>query len=143
MSLPGRVVEVQGEWVVVEVMPRSECNGCIACKSLLDEGEKAAPKKVRALKGQIELAEGDQVILDTDPGTGSLAAIIVFGVPMASFFTGLIFTGPIISRVVAEPQEWHALLAGVTLLSLSLIAVGLLSRAGCFDRLSLKILKKA
>lgn len=141
MSLTGTVISKEGNLLMVEVMPKPECNGCIACKSLLSD-ESTGPKRIPALQGEIEVEPGDKVILDTAPGTGSIAALIIFGFPLASFFAGL-FSAPLLMEYFKyPPTDIHSIIGGFACLTASLIIIALISKAGYFMKLSLVAIRK-
>lgn len=142
MSLIGTVISVEGEWITVEVGPLAGCQGCHACGGLLTGGEVAQPRRLSALRQGFDLAAGDRVTLDTNPGEVSLAAVIIFGLPLAGFFLGLWVTPTWLTSPGATPADWHhALGGGLGILGAALV-VYLGSRAGWFTRLSLKVTGK-
>ncbi|HMM58930.1 MAG TPA: SoxR reducing system RseC family protein, partial [Candidatus Rifleibacterium sp.] len=87
MSLQGKVTAVEELTVTVEVVPKAECKGCHACSGLTGDG-KPGMKAIKAIKGSFFVKPGDEVVLDLNPGEGSIAALLVFGFPMAAFFAG-------------------------------------------------------
>lgn len=141
MSLPGKVVEVQENCLIVEVSPRPECNGCHACTGLLGGEKKSAPRKIEVLKGNFDPKVGDQVILDLQPGEGSIAAILVFGVPLFSFFIGLLFTpwfAKIFGFAVTEASRF---LTALVCLAVGFIILAIVARSNRVKKISLRVVE--
>jgi positive regulator of sigma E activity len=141
MSLPGKIIEVHEDHVIVEVSPRPECEGCHACKSLLDGEKKSEKKKITALKAGFEPEVGDEVILDTNPGEGSIAAILIFGVPMAAFFLGIYLSPPLLAYFNIIASEGSRLILGFLFMALAFLGLAAFSRTKIAKSLTLKISK--
>lgn len=141
MSLPGKIVEVNEESVVVEVSPRPECKGCHACSSLLGGDKKSARKNIIALKGEFSPSIGDEVILDINPGEGTLAAILVFGIPLGSFFAGLLLTPVICSSLGFEITDQARFICGFCALALGFLLLAIVAKTRSVNKLSLKIVE--
>ncbi|MGM0600511.1 MAG: SoxR reducing system RseC family protein [Candidatus Rifleibacteriota bacterium] len=141
MSLPGKVVKVNEESVVVEVSPRPECNGCHACTGLLGGEKKSALKRIDVLKGEFSPRIGDEVILDINPGEGTLAAILVFGIPLASFFVGLLLTPFLCSTFGFELTDQARFISGFSALGLGFFLLAIIARTRSANKLSLKVIE--
>lgn len=143
MSLPGKVISIDGDHLVVEVTPKPECNGCHACTGLLGGEKKSAPKKIDALKGDFSPQIGDEVILDVNPGEGSIAAILVFGTPMLTFFAGL-FAAPWIAETLNfQLNDPARLLCAFIGLAAGFAALAVISRSRAAKKLTLKVVEIA
>ncbi len=144
MSLVGTVIAVDGEWITVEVRPLVGCQGCRACGGLLSGNEATQFRRVSALRQGFALAPGDRVTLDTRPGEVTLAALVMFGLPLVGLFLGL-WAGP---TLLAQPgsatpaADWHHAIGGVVGLVTAACLVYLGARAGWFTHLSLKVTGK-
>ena len=138
VALPGRVVQVEGERVEVLAYPRSDCQGCSACKSLIAQ-EDRQERKIWVSKGSWSLNPGDGVTLDLAPGEGSIAAVLLFLLPLVGFFLGL-WLGPLlIAPFLALPEERLSFLCGLVGLIGAFGILGMADRKGLFSRFSLKI----
>jgi positive regulator of sigma E activity len=80
----GTVTEIKGDTAVVEVHPGPDvdCSGCCACSGGPDE------RYVEVPRGELE--EGDDVRLRIPTFSGYVSMILLFGLPMALFITGMI-----------------------------------------------------
>jgi positive regulator of sigma E activity len=139
MGLTGKVKEVRDGWVHVEVFPRADCQGCTACSGLMTDGKPQA-KVVRALAETVTPKVGDEVRLEVDPGYGSLAAFLVFGLPLVGFFVGVFLGGYIPGWLGWSPLgEGWALVCGLIGLFIPWFILAGLSSRGHFRKLSLKV----
>ena len=138
MGLPGKVVEIRDGWVFVEVTPRSDCQGCSACQGLMTEGS-AKTRIIQAISPTVNPAVGDEVLLEAKPGEGSLAAFLVFGLPLIGFLLGVFVGGPLLTRMGGASGEGGALLCGLIGLFLPWVMVYALGHFGYFRGLSLKV----
>ncbi len=142
MSLTGRVLSVEDRWITVEVQPLAGCQGCKACAGLLAGGDRQGPRRIRALRQGFSLVPGDEVRIDTRPGEGSLTAFLVFGVPMAGFFGGLL-AGPALLTSQGLPSgDWQGVVGGGIGLGLAALVILAGYRWGLFERWSLKVVEK-
>jgi positive regulator of sigma E activity len=141
MSLPGKVIEVFQDSILVEVTPKPECNGCHACTGLLGGEKKSAPRKIKALKGEFSPEPGDEVILDINPGEGSIAAILVFGVPMFSFFAALLTAPQICSWLGWTQSDQNTFLIAFVGLFIGFVILAMISRTRRAEKLSLKVVE--
>jgi positive regulator of sigma E activity len=141
MSLPGKVIQIIGDEIIVEVSPKPECNGCHACTGLLGGEKKSSPRKITALKGGFSPKEGDEVILDINPGEGSIAAILVFGLPMFSFFAGLFAAPWICDLLGTQLTDLSRFISAIVFLAIGFIILALISRTRSARKLSLKVVE--
>jgi positive regulator of sigma E activity len=142
MGLQGTVIECHGRNILVEVVPRAECQGCSACKGLLADGEGPATRQITVLAGEFAPAPGDQVRLDTPPGRGTAAALLLFGLPLLWFFLGLLFGPGLFEWVMGssvEIRELTALACGIVGLVLAFVTLTLLNRFGFLLNLNLEV----
>jgi hypothetical protein len=140
MALRGTVCEIVGNEAIVEVRNSKDCGGCTACKSL--GGDPGAPRKVRALLNGHTVIPGELVILDTNPGEGSLAALVVFGLPLVGFFAGVFAGIPIAGWFGYPGAEWQSVVGGVCGGTAMMVGAKILYAAGFLHQLSLKIQEK-
>jgi len=141
MTLQGKITRIEKGFATVEVEPRPECKGCHACTGLLDGEKRSAKKEIRALTEDFEVQIGDEVLLDLHPGEGTIAAMLIFGLPIAGFFIGLILT-PWICQLTGQPvSDFWRLIAGFIGMALAFIAVAFFARTRQAEKLSLKIVR--
>lgn len=139
MSLPGKVIEVHQEYALVEVEPKPQCKGCHACTGLLDGEKKPAYQQIKALIDEVRPEIGDEVIIDLKPGEGSLAAFMVFGIPMAGFFAGLALTPWLCSITGMAVSDGSRLMWGMLSMALSFVLLALIARTESVKRISLRV----
>lgn len=142
MSLQGKVIQINETSVLVEVVPMPECQGCQACKGLLGEGNGVTTKQIKALKGNFNLEVGDEVLVDLNPGEGSVAAILVFGVPIAGFFAGLLATPMFCEMTGFALSDTARVLMGFAGMGIAFAMLAIFARSRYADKLSMKIMKK-
>lgn len=140
MSLQGKVTAVEDFTVTVEVIPKAECKGCHACSGLAGDG-KPGLKAITAIKGSLFIKPGDEVILDLNPGEGSVAALLVFGFPMAAFFVGL-FLAPVLSTWLGYPlTDLFRVICGFSGMGVAFALLAAFSRSKHASRLTMKVVK--
>ncbi len=127
---------------MVEVSPRTECQGCHACSGIAGGEEIARTRTIKALKGSHDVQPGDMVLLDLNPGEGSIAALLVFGFPMAAFFAGLFAAPFICSSAGIEVTDLLQVLSGFFCMALAFTILAFISRTKHAERLQMKIVKK-
>lgn len=142
MSLPGKVTEVFETTVTVEVSPRTECKGCHACSGLAGGGENARTRTIKAFKGSHDVQPGDMVLLDLNPGEGSVAAMLVFGFPMAAFFAGLFAAPAICATAGIEVTDMLRVLSGFLGMAVAFMILAVISRTRHAERLQMKVIRK-
>lgn len=142
MSLPGKVTAVAEKTATVSVVPSTECKGCHACSGLAGEDSKATIREIQAIKGDISVEVGDEVLLDLNPGEGSIAALLVFGFPMAAFFAGLFLAPAISSLIGVELSDILRIITGFSAMALAFVILAIFSRSRHAEKLSMKIVKK-
>lgn len=109
---------------------------------MVTEGQKQRAREIQARPGDEPLQVGDLVEVAAAPGTGSLAAVLLFGLPLIGFFAGLLLL-PTWLRAWGFPQgEGWSLLSAFGTLGLSLFLVGCLTRLGLFRSLALKVMHR-
>lgn len=141
MSLPGKVIEVHETYALVEVEPKPECKGCHACTGLLDGEKKSAHQQIKALIDEVRPEVGDEVIVDLNPGEGSLAALMVFGIPMAGFFGGLALTPWLCGIAGMDVTDGARFLWGMLTMALSFVLLALIARTGPVKKISLRVME--
>lgn len=140
MSLQGKVTAVEELTVTVEVVPKAECKGCHACSGLAGDG-KPGLKIIKASKGSFFVKTGDEVVLDLNPGEGSVAALLVFGFPMAAFFAGL-FLAPTLSSYLGYPtSDSFRVICGFSGMGVAFALLAVFSRSRHASRLTMKVVK--
>ncbi len=141
MSLPGKIIEVNSNLAIVEVSPKPECTGCHACQGLLGGEKKSSLKRIEAFIDDVVPEPGDEVILDTKPGEGSIAALLVFGLPMLFFFVGL-FLGPQVSLYLGfSASDSTRLITGFIFMAISFAILAGVSKTKFARSISLKVTK--
>lgn len=140
MSLQGKVTAVEELTVTVEVAPKAECQGCHACSGLTGDG-KPGLKSIKAIKGSFFVKPGDEVLLDLNPGEGSVAALLVFGFPMAAFFAGL-FLAPALSNCLGYSlSDSFRVICGFSGMGVAFALLAVFSRSKHASRLTMKVVK--
>lgn len=140
MGLTGKVVEKKDNWVFVEVMPIADCQGCTTCKGLGD-GEPGKKRTVQALTNDHSPQVGDEVILDNNPGEGTIAAFLVFGFPLLGFVIGIFSTGPLLNYLGIVPRDIFLLAGGGLGLVIPWLVIWAIGEVGFVKKLSLKVVK--
>ncbi len=141
MSLHGKVTAVEEGFATVEVEPRPECNGCHACTGLLDGEKRASKKQIRAMTENFKVSIGDEVLLDLRPGEGTVAAMLIFGLPIAGFLLGLILTPWFCQITGAAISDIWRVISGFAGMAAAFIIVAIVSRTRAAQRLSLKVVE--
>ncbi|MFZ2955336.1 MAG: SoxR reducing system RseC family protein [Candidatus Ozemobacteraceae bacterium] len=103
-SRPGRLI--------VETRASAQCNSCQACRGI-SGGEEPSPKKFEVLSEFPDLLLGTQVEVDAESGFGSLAALLLFGVPLLGFFIGLAAAGVLGATLDFGVTEGRLFLGGL------------------------------
>ncbi|MDD2998405.1 MAG: SoxR reducing system RseC family protein [Candidatus Riflebacteria bacterium] len=141
MSLHGKVIRVETGHAIVEVSPRPECQGCNACKGLLGDKPEEL-KQIKVLKAGFILEAGDEVIVDLNPGEESIAAILVFGAPVAGFFAGLFMTPYICELGGLQTSDIITVICGFGGMAIAFALLAIFSRSRFADKLTMKVVKK-
>ena len=142
MSLQGKVISVSGSTAIVSVIPKTDCKGCHACSGLLG-GESGPPtREVKVRVVDIEIQPGDEVLVDLNPGEGSIAAFLIFGLPMVGFFIGL-FAAPSLCAILGtEANDIWRIVSGFAGMVIAFILLAVFSRSQHAEKLSMKVIKK-
>lgn len=91
MSLQGKILLVESNRAKVLVKPVANCNGCKACAGLIKASNAAQSEQViDAFTNNLPVNKDNIVKLELKEGTGSLAALILYGIPMISFISGML-----------------------------------------------------
>ncbi|MBU1108368.1 MAG: SoxR reducing system RseC family protein [Candidatus Riflebacteria bacterium] len=141
MSLQGKVTGIEGVYAIVEVEPRPECTGCHACTGLLDGEKRSKRKQIKALVKDFEVNPGDDVLLDLNPGEGSIAALLIFGLPIAGFFAGLALTPWLCNSIGCGVSDLARVISGFTGMSVAFALLAVVARTRKAEQLSLKVVK--
>ena len=141
MSLQGKVTGIEGIYAIVEVEPRPECNGCHACTGLLDGEKRSKKKQIKALAQNFQLHPGDEVLLDLNPGEGSIAALLVFGLPIAGFFAGMALAPWFCSIIGSDISDLWRAVSGFAGMLLAFAMLAAVSRTRQAEQLSLKVIQ--
>ncbi|EKD84504.1 MAG: hypothetical protein ACD_39C00005G0001 [uncultured bacterium] len=141
MSLQGKVTGIEGNYATVEVEPRPECNGCHACTGLLDGEKRSAKKQIKVLTENFKVNIGDEVLLDLNPGEGSLAALLIFGLPIAGFFAGLALAPWFCQLLGSTISDLWLVVSGFGGMAIAFGLVAIVARTNQAEQLSLKIVK--
>lgn len=141
MSLQGKVTAVEEGFATVEVEPRPECKGCHACTGLLDGEKRSAKKQIRAMTKDFKVNIGDEVLLDLNPGEGTLAALLIFGLPVAGFITGMALTPWFCQVTGIEINDLWRLISGFGGMAVAFVIVAIAARTKQAEKLSLKVVE--
>ncbi len=141
MSLTGTIIELKDSTAVVEVSPKPECKGCHACTGLLGD-KKSATRQLEVPLESINVKVGDQVVLDLEPGHGSIAALLIFGMPILAFFLGIWLTPWICNGLELETSDLARVITGFLAMGVSFVLLAIFSRSSAAKALSMKIVKK-
>jgi len=141
MSLQGKVTAVEDGFATVEVEPRPECKGCHACTGLLDGEKRSAKKQIKAKTDNFKVNIGDEVVLDLNPGEGTVAAILIFGLPIAGFVIGMSLTPWLCQLTGSEISDIWRLVAGFGGMTAAFALVAIAARTRQAEKLSLKVVE--
>lgn len=141
MSLQGKVISVEEGFATVEVEPRPECEGCHACTGLLDGEKRSAKKQVRVMTENFEVRVNDEVIVDLHPGEGTVAALLIFGLPVIGFFIGMTITPWICQVAGSDISDLWRVVSGFAGMAAAFILVAIAARSRQAEKLSLKVIK--
>lgn len=142
MSLQGKVIEVSDKCVIVEVIPRPECQGCHACTGLLDGEKRSKTRQIKALAQGFDLTTGDEVIIDLNPGEGSIVALLLFGIPILAFFAGLAVTPYLCALLSLELNDLSRVVAGFSFMGLAFAGLACFSRTRHAEKLTMRVQQK-
>lgn len=140
MSLTGIVTEVKNDFAIVKVIPKPECKGCHACRGFIGGEKKSENREIRAKIEDVIPSVGDEVLLDLNPGEGSLAALLVFGMPIGGFFTGLFLAQWFASLYGWSNDELIQLAFAISGTIVAFVALAIISRCSTLENIRLKII---
>jgi hypothetical protein len=80
-------------------------------------------------------------VLDINPGEGSVAAILVVGIPLTSFFGGLMLTPFLCSIFGFELTDQARFICGFIALALGFIFLAVIAKTRSVSKLSLKVVE--
>jgi sigma-E factor negative regulatory protein RseC len=103
----GKVVSTKNDRAEVEVAAKGECEHCTAAGICNWTG--TSLRKVLAVN-KVGAGAGDTVELETVEGSGAKTNLLVFGIPVA-----LMFAGVLVGGLVLRKDTWSGILAGVGL----------------------------
>ncbi len=141
MSLQGKIIEIEEGFATVEVEPRPECEGCHACTGLLDGEKRSAKKQVRVKTGSFKVNINDEVIVDLHPGEGTVAALLIFGLPVVGFFIGLAITPWLCQAAGSNISDLWRVVSGFAGMAVAFILVAIAARTSQAEKLSLKVIQ--
>ncbi len=144
MSLQGKVISVSDSdsTAVISVTPKTDCKGCHACSGLLGNEQGPPTRQIKARVSGLQIAPGDEVIVDLNPGEGSVAAFLIFGMPMLGFFAGLFAAPQFCAFLGTEISDAWRIFSGFIGMSLAFALLALFSRSKHADRLSMRVITK-
>ena len=105
MSLQAKVISIleNGKKARVKVKPVSNCNGCKACAGLIKANKNGLKEQeITVLTNNFEISENDIVNIELTEYQGSKAAIILYGIPIIGFMSGM-FIAPFICSILSIP----------------------------------------
>jgi len=140
MAILGTVVQVLPDGKVqVKAGPAGGCESCSKCGGVFGS-EGPAVRLVEASPGGCQVKVGDHVAVESDPGTTSLAAFLLFGLPLAALVAGMTLGGPWIRQVLAlSSDDTAALLAGGMAFLVTVALVTLIARTSLAGRFQLRV----
>lgn len=141
MTLQGKVIGIEGDFATVEVEPRAECKGCHACTGLLDGEKRSAKKQIKVQTAEFAVKIGDEVLLDLYPGEGSIAALLIFGLPVGGFFAGMALTPWLCQLTGCSISDLWRLVYGFAGMAAAFVVVAIAARTRQAERLSLKVIQ--
>ncbi|PKL46646.1 MAG: hypothetical protein CVV42_15745 [Candidatus Riflebacteria bacterium HGW-Riflebacteria-2] len=141
MSLQGKVKAVEEGFATIEVEPRPECQGCHACTGLLDGEKRSTKKEIRVKTENFAVSIGDEVLVDLHPGEGTVAALLIFGLPIAGFIVGMALTPWLCQLIGSETTDLWRLISGSAGMALAFALVAIAARTRQAEKLSLKIVE--
>jgi len=141
MSLQGKVIAVEEGFATVEVEPRPECKGCHACTGLLDGEKRSAKKQIQAMTEGFKVNPGDEVILDLHPGEGTIAALLIFGLPVVGFLSGMAGAPWLCQMIGNTISDFWRLISGFVGMALAFGLVAIIARTRPVRKLSLKVVE--
>ncbi|MBF0410607.1 MAG: SoxR reducing system RseC family protein [Candidatus Riflebacteria bacterium] len=144
MSYIGQVIEFKNDSAVIEIGVFSSCNKCSGCggKSIF-AGSSDKKRTIIAKTGNHSLLKGDFVEVSPKPGAQSMAALLVFGIPLFFFFIGLVFGTSILSMFIQiEAKDWINLLLGFQGLIMGFAVSFLIIKIAGFDFFMLQVERK-
>jgi positive regulator of sigma E activity len=103
----GKVVSTKNDRAEVEVAAKGECEHCTAAGICNWTG--TSVRKVLTVN-KVGAGAGDTVELETVEGSGAKTNLLVFGIPVA-----LMFAGVLVGGLVLRKDTWSGILAGVGL----------------------------
>lgn len=111
-----RVVEVDGDFAVVETQRKSACGHCNAASacgtSLLDKLFAGRASRLRVLRDGHEVSAGEQVIVGLQESAMLQVSFIVYGVPLLCMF--LFSLGGLWLQQLFNLPEWPVVVMAVT-----------------------------
>ena len=93
MSLQGKILSIynKGKYAKVSVKPVINCNGCKVCAGLIKSSTAVNDEReVEALTNNLNINVGDYVKLELSEYQGTKAALLIYGLPILGFLTGML-----------------------------------------------------
>ena len=93
MSLQGKIISISEDkkYAKVLVKPRVNCNGCKACAGLIKSSKAFNSEcEVDAVINELNVKQGDNVVLEMTEFQGSKVAFVLYGIPIICFMIGLL-----------------------------------------------------
>ncbi len=93
MSLIGNIIAIKDNKAIVKVKPVANCNGCKTCALLLKNNSTFnEEREIEAAFSDEKYQIGDRVKLELSEGRGLTAAVILYGIPIIAFMSGLLLS---------------------------------------------------
>ncbi len=138
MSIVGKVISIDNDIANIEVKSSSECKGCCACsKGTISKDSKIIKARIVEIRPEV----GSFVMLDTSSGSGAIIAVLIFGLPMIFFITGILSAKYLPAYLIKFDIETIQIFFGFTLMSIYYIILAIVAKINLLKSLNLKIIK--
>ena len=128
MSLKGKIISIFDDGIKAKVLvkPVPDCNGCQACAGLIKMSKAANTQcEVEAFTNNLSLHEGDIVKLELTEFQGSKVALILYGIPIIGFLSGMLLTPFICNTFGLQISDLARIIGAFTGLLISIIAISI------------------
>lgn len=121
------VIDVSGDEATVYLQRHTACGDCGKCMVAKQNLDMKA-----TLKNTLGAKVGDRVSVEMELRGLLGASFIMYGVPMAAFFIGLLLGFNVISPAIGMEANFCAFITGLVLISAAYLFIRLLDRRGVF-----------
>ena len=121
------VIDVNGDEATVYLKRHTACGDCGKCMVAKQNLDMTA-----TVKNSLGAKVGDKVSVEMELRGLLGASFIMYGVPLAAFFIGLLLGFNVLSPALGMEANFCAFLTGLVLISLAYLFIKLLDRRGAF-----------